>query len=89
MAKVRILHGANIMLPPNFESWNHWWEAKKNKKLGKCSNVVCNNEATVCVHVQREDFSNTKWEVAPLCEKCSKIKGSLFVNDIDLQEIVR
>lgn len=87
MAQVHILYGVNVVLPPNFSSWSHWWESKKGKKLSKCSNIVCNNEATTCAHVQREEFNDSKWHVVPLCEKCSAKRGSFFVNDIDLQEI--
>jgi len=86
MAKVHILYGIRVLLPPNYSSWKHWWEAKKGRKATKCSNIVCNNESTVGVHVQKDVFFDTKWQVVPLCEKCSKIRGSFIVNDVDLQE---
>lgn len=87
MARVQNLFGTKPVLPPNFTSWNHWWETKKGKKIEKCSNIVCNNEATVCTHVQRDDFANTSWLVVPLCEKCSTKRGYFYVNDIDMLEI--
>ncbi|MFA5349125.1 MAG: hypothetical protein WC309_02000 [Candidatus Paceibacterota bacterium] len=62
-------------------SWlNHWKKFSGQSLPTYCPEKNCRNKPEVGAHVQKDDVSDKKWYIIPLCKYCNaKTKGSLDV----------
>lgn len=73
--------------PSGYSSWREWWEARKKRKFDNCANLNCKNPAEVGGHVQKDDLSDRKWSIVPLCKECNKKTDSFYVREDDLEPV--
>ena len=80
--KVRNISGTSENKPPNdYKDWKDFWEQKKHEKFGECSDMHCNNKATVGAHVHKE--GERKWYIVPFCTSCNAKPDGEFSVPVD------
>ena len=78
MAKIRNINGTS---ENNCKclNWLKHWEKFANKTAKFCSESSCIGKDIVGAHVQRDNSSDMKWYIVPLCQTHNKSKISLEI----------
>lgn len=85
--KVHNIKGTSDRKPKGYNSWKDFWIDKTGRSWKSCC-AICNNNAEVGAHVQK-DGNNTEnyWYIIPLCKACNAKKDSFLIWDQDLQRL--
>lgn len=83
------INTSNEALPRGFNSYLEYWEEKKNRRIEKCSNLVCKKDAKHGAHVFRKNTGKFTY-IVPLCAECNNHNNNDYfeVNEIELVELV-
>ena len=57
-------------------SWLQHWKNFSGEPVGSyCKEVKCNKPPEVGAHVQKEDTSDSRWYIVPLCKDHNNMRG--------------